>query len=306
MRRNKTLAGPPAVPLPADGSIRPLTRSEFAGIQRLAREKFGLDLRTGKESLVSGRLAKKLREGGHRSFDEYLETVTRDASGTAMIEMIDLLTTNHTSFLRERQHFEFLGEILPGYRRRPKLELWCAACSSGEEAYTLACVLAEAARTGGIGHDFQVLATDISTRALEKAKRGVYPADRANALPEPWRKEYFLRGKSVPEGVCQVAPALAGRVSFRRLNLIELYSHARPFPLIFCRNAMIYFDKPTQSKVVAAMTRWLEPGGYLFIGHAESLSGIDHGLQYVRPAVYRKPGGEEQGEPSGIARRGRA
>ncbi|MEO7142458.1 MAG: protein-glutamate O-methyltransferase CheR [Bryobacteraceae bacterium] len=278
---------------PAPGAIPTLTPREFAEVRRLAHRKFGLDLRAGKEQLVSGRLAKKLRAGGHRSFAGYLEAVAGDSSGRALVEMIDALTTNHTGFLRERAHFDLLGELLAQFAGRDRIDVWCAAASTGEEPYTLACLLAEKL-SGDAGKytrptGFHIAATDISTRALDKARRAIYPWDAVRALPEPWLRAHFLRGGGRSEGWYRVKPRLAAHVDFGRLNLIERYSHARPFPVIFCRNVMIYFDKPTQEAVVARLAEWLEPGGYLFVGHAESLAGVTHGLEYFRPAVYRKP-----------------
>lgn len=275
---------------------------EFERIRLLAHERFGLELRQGKEGLVAARLAKFIRRDGHSSFSSYVDQVLRDSSGRAMVEMIDALTTNHTSFLRERAHFDFLCEtVLPEITRRDRLEFWCAASSTGEEPYTLACaVLAwlqsaagRLARQGRPGCEqvpwIRILATDISTQVLDRAARGVYSAEAVRGLPEEWLRAYFLRGSGRAKGLVRVKPEVARLVEFRRLNLIEPFTHPHAFPVVFCRNVMIYFDRPTQQRVVNALSACLEPGGYLFVGHSESLQGIHTGLDYVRPAVYRRP-----------------
>lgn len=282
--------------------IRPLTSREFQQFRQLAYEKFGLDLRTGKEQLVSARLGKKIRELRFRSYQEYYRHVVEDATGEALAALIDALTTNHTSFFREAAHFEFLRKaILPGLRERPRLALWSAACSSGEEPYTIAFSVIE--EWGDVAFDkLRVLATDISTKVLTSAEKGIYPAARFEAMPALAQRRYLLRGEGRWKDSYQVKPEVRRLVEFRRLNLMENFAHVGPFPVIFCRNVMIYFDKPTQQELVARLAGRLEPGGYLLIGHAESLNALDHPLQYLRPAVYRKPAAGLAGKP---VRRGR-
>jgi chemotaxis protein methyltransferase CheR len=276
---------PPALP-----PVQRLKPHEFEAIRRLAYDKFGLDLRKGKEELVAARLGKGMRQGGFDSFEKYYEHVVGDPSGEALVGMIDALATNHTSFLREAAHFDFLREkVLPGLRERPRVELWSAACSTGEEPYTLAFTLhdqwgADACRK------VRILATDISTKALAAAKTAVYPAERFSAVPPGWLRQFLLRGQGRWEGCYRVKPELRGQVDFERLNLVEPFSRHNLFSVIFCRNVMIYFDKPTQEAVVNRLAACLEPGGHLLIGHAESLTGVRHELTYVQPAIYRKPG----------------
>jgi chemotaxis protein methyltransferase CheR len=270
-----------------------LTAAEFRQISDLAHQRFGLDLKRGKEALVASRLGKKLRKLGFESFAEYHRHVLADSTGEALIELIDALTTNHTSFLRERAHFEFLARAVnEEFREVSTLRLWSAACSSGEEPYSIAMCLAEALSKSPARH-FQILATDISTRVLQTAQRGVYPVARFNDVPEPWRRAYLLRGRGESEGFYKVKPQLAQQVEFARLNLIEPFPQRPPFHVIFCRNVMMYFDKPTQEGIVQHLAGCLERGGYLFVGHSESLTGVEHALQYVRPATYRnqKAGG---------------
>jgi len=261
---------------------------EFAKIRQLAYDTFGLDLRQGKETLVSARLGKHIRKSGCRSFDEYYRHVVEDSTGQALIHLIDALTTDHTSFFREPAHFDFLRKaLLPEWRNRPSIEIWSAACSSGEEPYSIAmCILEELGRAAP--GKVRILATDISTRVLAAAKEGIYPAERFETLSPAQLRGYWLRGERDFAGSYRAKKELRAMIEFRRLNLLEPVSRIGPFPLIFCRNVMIYFDKPTQRQVIERRSGCLEPGGYLLTGHAESLTGIDHGLRYVQPAVYRK------------------
>jgi chemotaxis protein methyltransferase CheR len=262
---------------------------EFRQISELAYERFGLDLKRGKEALVAARLGKSLRQLGFENFTDYYQHVVADSTGEALIELIDSLTTNHTSFLREKSHFEFLAraaaEELCEIRM---LEIWSAACSSGEEPYSISmCLADQLARSPG-GRGFRILATDISTRVLSIARRAVYPAERFCELPEAWRRAYLLRGEGQCRGFYKIKPEIAQRVEFGRLNLIEPFRHPRPFHVIFCRNVIMYFDKPTQQNIIQRLSQSIEPGGYLFVGHSESLTGVEHDLLYLRPAVYRK------------------
>jgi len=269
------------------GKLKP---HEFDAIRRLAYEKFGLDLRKGKEELVAARLGKRMREGGFGSFDEYYRHVVGDASGEALVGMIDSLATNHTSFLREAAHFEFLREnVWPGLRERLRIELWSAACSTGEEPYTLAFSLFEQLGAQAF-KKVRILATDISTKALDAAHRAVYPAERFSTMPPAWLRQFLLRGEGRWKGSYRIKPEVRSQVEFARLNLVESFSQRSLFPVILCRNVMIYFYKVTQEGVVNRLASCLEPGGYLLIGHAESLTGIKHELTYIRPAIYRKPG----------------
>ncbi len=268
--------------------VPPLAAAEFDQIRQLAYCTFGLDLKRGKEPLVSARLSKLVRAGGHGNFQDYYRSVVADRTGESLLAMIDALATNHTSFLRERDHFDFLRqEVVPKFQGRDIFEIWCAACATGEEVWTLGMVLAETAGLRRIHID----ATDISNKALSRAQAATYPRERCIGIPPQWLSRYFIPEKP-PSTACSVSPALRALATFRRLNLVQPYSWPRSFPVIFCRNVMIYFDRETQEKVVRQLTAYLEPGGYLFIGHAESLSRIGHTLEYVKPAIYRKPGKE--------------
>ena len=281
-------------------ALRPLSTVEFQKIRNLVYERCGLDLRDGKEQLVSARLGKKIREAKFRSFQEYFQHVLDDRTGDALASMIDALTTNYTHFFREPAHFEFMKRtVLPPLRDRASFTIWSSACATGEEPYSIAMCLKEELGTRTDGR-VQILATDISNRVLAVARKAVYPAERFQSVAIPALRNYLLRGSGASEGLYRVKTEVLPPVVFQRLNLIEPFSHMGAFPLIFCRNVMIYFDKKTQTDLVARLTGCLEPGGYLFIGHAESLNPIHHTLEYVQPAIYRKPGdagaaGKERG-----------
>jgi chemotaxis protein methyltransferase CheR len=268
--------------------LRPLTQREFDNISRLAYEKFGLELKGEKRELVSARLGKKVRALGCRSFQAYYQHVLEDRTGEALIELIDALTTNFTSFMREPSHFEFLRkEALAGWRSRDRVRIWSTACSTGEEPYTLAFSLLDALGAAKRPR-LEIVATDISSRTLREAQRGIYPAARLESLPKGWLRAFFLKGERNWKGSYRVKPEVASMIEFRRLNLIEPFSNAEPFAAIICRNVMIYFDKPTQQTLIQRLASQLEPGGYLLIGHSESLTGVDHPLTYVRPTIYRR------------------
>lgn len=277
-----------AVP-PAGPQLEP---GDFDRIAKLAYDQFGLTLAKGKEELVKARLASKMRKLGISSFRKYVEQVRADPTGGLLVEMIDALATNHTSFLREPAHFDFLRDtLLPAWRkelaRHEPLWIWSAACSSGEEPYSIAMWLAEHSGEDATRR-FKILATDISTKILAAAQRGIYSTERLAGVPVTWRNKYFQPAPGAP-GNWQVSPAIRGMVEFQRLNLVENFRSPRMHPLIFCRNVMIYFDPPTQQRVVTGLAQFLMPGGYLFVGHSESLSGLAQPLKYQRPAIYRKP-----------------
>jgi len=266
--------------------------AEFKAIQQMAHATFGLDLKPGKEVLVGARLAKRVRALGMQGIGEYLKYVDADRTGAELALLIDALTTNFTSFLREPQHFELLtGRILPGLEGRPSFTIWSAGCSTGEEPYSILFRLAEALGDRGVSR-LQLLATDISTRALDVASAAIYPESRLKELPDAWRHRYFQRGSGAQAGTVRVKAEWRSRVRFERLNLMEDFSRRPACAAIFCRNVMIYFDKPTQEGLVRRFAERLEPGGWLLIGHSEGLMGVRHELEYVKPAVYRKPGGK--------------
>jgi chemotaxis protein methyltransferase CheR len=260
---------------------------EFEKFRRLAYDKFGLNLTAQKHDLVAARLGKKLRELRIPNYEAYYNHVIADRTGESLIALIDALSTNHTSFLREASHYDFLlANVLPSLRKRAAINIWSAPCSTGEEPYSIAITLLE-----HLGMPpkpaLRIRATDISTRALAVAKKGAYSTERLGTMPLPLIKKYFTQAGP---GCFQISAAVRKMIEFDGVNLIEPLRANRTFPIIFCRNMMIYFDKPMQERVVENLEKCLEPGGYLLIGHSESLMGVRHALEYVQPAVYRKPG----------------
>lgn len=274
-----------------------LSAGEFEEIRRLAHRAFGLDLKPGKEEMVAARLGRLVTAGGHASYHEYARHIAADASGSSLAALIDALATNHTSFLREPDHFEFFRErVAPQFAARTLTELWCAACSTGQEVWTLACIWNEV----NPGRKLRIYASDISNRALTLARVGEYGGEACMPLPGEWLRRYFERvapashaagaGKDC-EPRYRAGRLLRSQVEFQRINLMQPLPWTHAFPAIFCRNVMIYFNRDTQKELVRRLTDSLEPGGYLFTGHAESLAGVAHTLDYVQPALYRKPGG---------------
>jgi chemotaxis protein methyltransferase CheR len=273
-----------------------LKPGEFEKISRLAYEHFGLDLHNGKQGLVSARLGKKLRELGLKSFQAYYDYVKADRTGAALEAMVDQLTTNHTSFFREPRHFEFLrNTVYPTLRTRSQINIWSAACSSGEEPYSIAMSMLEEAPQEA-AYKVRIKATDISTRVLERAKNGVYPAERFEGFPIQMMQRYLLKGQNASANTYRFKNEVRSMIDFGHLNLMEKLPQGYRCSVIFCRNIMIYFDKPTQQSLVQRLTEHIEDGGYLFIGHSESLNSIDHSLEYVSPATYRKPGHGRSGQ----------
>lgn len=272
----------------AAGPQTQLSDQTFEKIRRLVYDQAGISLQDGKQPLVISRLNRKLRETGAKSYEEYLRGVEGDKTGQSLISLIDALTTNFTSFLREPAHFDFLrNTILPKLARRDSVEIWCAAAATGEEPYSLIFTMLDVLGRSPAARA-RVLATDISMGALATAREATYPAERFAGVPQEWLPNYLLRGDGKYDGLYRVKPDIANLIEFRRLNLVEPFTMQGSFPVIFCRNVMIYFDKPTQARVVHRLAMFLEPGGYLFVGLSESLMGVQHELRFVKPAVYQK------------------
>ncbi|MEP7366239.1 MAG: protein-glutamate O-methyltransferase CheR [Acidobacteriota bacterium] len=279
-----------AVALPLLGGRPAITKQEFDEIRKFIYDQAGIDLHAGKEDLVAVRLGKKLVAAGLKSYQEYFRMVKADRTGNLLTEMIDALTTNFTGFMREPVHFEFLKKvILPAVAQRQKLDIWTAACSTGEEPYSIAFVALE---TLGVkaGQQVRILASDISTKVLGFAKEALYSPDRIAGIPPDWQKKYLNKEQKGSETAWRVRPEVRRMVEFQRMNLMEPLKHGRTCPVIFLRNVMIYFDRATQEGLVKRLIEHLEPGGHLLIGHSESLTGMSLGLDYVAPATYRKPG----------------
>ncbi len=267
----------------------------FSQFSELVYRECGINLHEGKKSLLQARLNKRLRITGFASYESYFQYLTSTESGEEIVHFLDCISTNLTYFFREPQHFDFLAQIIPELlaakekQGPPRMRVWSAGCSTGEEPYSLAMAVLEHVKDPE-RFDFKILATDISTRALNVAKAGIYPADKLQRVRPDLRKQYFRKpsGKSVSPDSHEVVPLLKNIVKFARLNLNETYPFKGPFDFIFCRNVMIYFDKRTQESLIQKMSNYLIPGGYLFVGHSESLMGLNHNMKYVRPAVYRK------------------
>lgn len=261
---------------------------ELGAIVRLVYEKSGITLHDGKRALITARLQKRLRQGAFASFRDYLAHVQQDESGAELVHLLDAIATNHTSFFREPQHFDFLRQQLaPGWARAsPEVAIWSAACSTGEEPFTIAMTLIEA-MPAAVGR-VRIVASDLSTKALAKATAGVYPLERVSSLPATTLRRHFERGVGAQAGLARVASDVRRLVEFRHVNLLDARSVRGPFDAIFCRNVMIYFDRSVQQRVVTMLEERLRPGGVLFISHSESLNGVRHGLRWVAPAIYRK------------------
>ncbi len=275
-------------------NLKRLREDDFVRLSQFIQKEYGIKLPPSKRLMLESRLNKRLRTLKMDDFHKYVEHVFNgDRREYEIIHMIDLVTTNKTDFFREPDHFDYLvAEALPTLLqdRGGALEfsLWSAGCSTGEEPYTLAMVLSEFA-IGKPKFDFRILATDISTRVLEKGKAGVYDEDKVAPVPQSLKKKYLLRSKNSSEGTVRIKPLLREKVSFSRLNLMDSsYRELKLFDAIFCRNVIIYFDRSTQERFIARICKHLKPGGFLFVGHSESLFHMTQPLTQVAPTIYRR------------------
>jgi chemotaxis protein methyltransferase CheR len=276
------------------GSLKRLSDEEFRALSSLVEGELGIKMPPAKRTLLESRLQKRLRVLGLGSYGEYCDMLfNKGGMASELVHMLDLVTTNKTDFFREAHHFEFLaGSALDRMVKSsgPKVSIWSAGCSTGEEPYTLAMVLSEFARSRpGMGFDYTITATDISTRVLEAASKGIYQEDRISPVPLELRKRYFLRSRDASKSLVRVVPELRAHITFSRVNLMDdVYPVDGNLDAIFCRNVIIYFDKPTQERLFTKFCEYLRPGGYIFIGHSETLSGIDLPLKKVATSVYVK------------------
>lgn len=261
----------------------PLSDAEFAAIQKLIYQWAGIHMTEAKKALVSGRLMKRLRHYNLLSYTDYLTVVNRQENADERQVMINLLTTNETYFFREPKHFEWLRQRA-AERTAGNFRVWSAACSAGQEVYTIAMVLAEAL---GLESGWEVVGSDISEKTLAQAISATYPIEQAAQIPEPIRKRYCLKGVRGALGKFCIKPEITAMTRFYRVNLVEaLPQNFGLFDVIFLRNVMIYFDRPTRQKVAENLTHFLKPGGHLVVGHAESLHGISDRLTQVQPTIY--------------------
>jgi chemotaxis protein methyltransferase CheR len=270
-----------------------ITDKEFKLISDIVYKKFGINLTEKKKSLVVGRLNKLIKSLGLKSFNDYYNKILDDTSNISLLSLIDAISTNHTFFYRENDHFQYLlNRALPGITKEliekgdRDLRVWCAGCATGEEAYTLAIILNEFFGYQINQWDVGILATDISVTSLEKAQKGIYSEDKISNLPISYKNKYFKKNE---DKTYEVKSILKDIILFKRLNFMnDNFPFKGKFHIIFCRNVMIYFDKDTKDKFVNRLYRYMYNGAYIFIGHSESLDRKNCLLEYIQPAIYKR------------------
>jgi len=266
---------------------------EFTFLRDFVYKHCGIVLGEHKRQLVQGRLLRRLRALRLSGFAQYVELLRNDPEAE-LGELASAISTNVTAFFREVHHYDLLvDELLPRWleakkRDGSRLRIWSAGCSSGEEPYALAMVLAEALEKSGSGVDAKILATDLSPQALEAARLGEYPLDRLSGVSDARRSRWFQRGEGAYQGLARIHPRLRELVTIQPLNLLHEWPMKGPFDAIFCRNVVIYFDKPTKQRLFERYAGMLPPGGYLFLGHSESMYGLSDAFELVGRTVYRK------------------
>lgn len=267
-----------------------LAEEQLDKIISLVKSMSGINLNDSKKELVKARLGKRLRLLNMDSFDDYIKLVRDDSDGSELTAMLDAISTNLTNFFRESDHFDYLvSHVFPGIIKSGsrRMRIWSAGCSTGEEPYSIGITMEE--NIPDLKNwDARILATDLSTKVLDTASKGHYPAKRLESMPERWRQEYFTVDRSGDHKTYTVKESLRKRISFGHLNLMGPWPMKGPFDVIFCRNVMIYFDKPTRAQLIERFWNLLGHGGILFIGHSESLTGIPHKFRYIQPTVYTK------------------
>jgi chemotaxis protein methyltransferase CheR len=269
-----------------------LNNRNFEALARYIYDYSGIKMPSSKMTMLEGRLRRRLRATGISSFNDYCDYLFKhDGIETESIYLIDAVTTNKTDFFREPKHFEYMEQVaLPemvaaGHKR---FRLWSSACSTGAEPYTMAMVMHDFLE-GNPGLDYRILATDLSTDVLQAAKRGIYPRDMVVPVSADMRRKHVMTAKDNARGEVRIHPRLRAMVGFARLNLMDsAYTVGDPMHLIFCRNVLIYFDKPTQAKVLSRLCDRLLPGGYLFVGHSETVTGISLPVRQVANTVFKK------------------
>jgi chemotaxis protein methyltransferase CheR len=260
----------------------------FTRIRELVYQKSGIKLDVNKESLIRARVGKRVRILGLLSHEEYLKHVIESNDEKEIIHLLDAISTNVTSFFRDADHFDLLRILLKEWTAsgQKKFRIWSAACSSGEEPYTIAMTVLDA--IGG-NADVRILATDISTRILEKAQLCMYESEKVSQIPADLKEKYFEKPNSNNNGLYKAKPIMRNMIVFKRLNLSETpFPMQGPMDVVFCRNVMIYFDHNTRQRLLNEILRLLKPNGYLFVGHAESLIGLANGFRTIRPSIYLK------------------
>ena len=268
-----------------------LTDAAFEAVRTLAFDRLGVTLADAKRELVYTRISRRLRKLKLDTFEEYIELV-RSGDPDEAQEFINAITTNLTSFFREPHHFEFLGQtLLPRLMQEKKasrkIRIWCSAASTGQEPYSIAATVREAVPDLS-GWDLKILATDIDTNVLDTARRGLYSEENVRDMDKGVLRRWFLRGKGSNAGKVKAHPALQELISFKRLNLLDPWPMAGPFDVIFCRNVMIYFDKPTQAKILVKFAQVQRTGMHLLMGHAENITRITEDYKLVGQTIYRR------------------
>ena len=273
-----------------------MSENDFSLFSELIENLCGIKMPRVKKTMLEARLRKRMRALGLRSFREYWNYIdSPKGKKIELVNMIDVVTTNKTDFFREPAHLEYLyNEALPELLADPErekhqgLRIWSAGCSTGKEAYSLAMILSEYSRNKG-PLAFTIHGTDISTKVLEKAARGIYDQDKAEAIPPAYRKRYLLKSRDPEKRTIRIAPEIRSLATFSRLNFLEEnYGFTIPFDVIFCRNVIIYFERENQQRILTRICRNLIPGGYLFTGHSETLHGMTLPIRPLAPSVYRK------------------
>lgn len=292
-RDGKGASAPGAQPRSEGLGLARMDNRIFERLSEFIKTELGIKMPSSKKTLLEARLQKRLRELCLNSHEEYCRYLfSPEGMEQELVNLVDVVTTNTTDFFREPKHFSLLLErVLPALLGRGgsgrRVHVWSAGCSSGEEPYTLSMVLSEFARATP-GFSFNILATDISTQVLRMAVRAVYPESKIGPIPLEYRKRYLLRSRDRTRRLVRIGPEARAHVRFRRLNFMEDFSLEDQLDIIFCRNVVIYFDRPTQERLFSRFCRKLSPGGFLFIGHSESLTGMSLPLESVAPTVYRK------------------
>jgi chemotaxis protein methyltransferase CheR len=275
--------------------VQDLTQKDYELIRKLVYAQSGINLGDQKMQLVRARLGKRVREGGFKSFRDYYHHVEQDSTGEELCLLLDAISTNTTHLFREIRHFNLLRELLvkmaenKQWRAKYKtVRIWSAACSSGEEPHSIAMVAHHALQKYP-GLEIKILATDLSTRMLSRARLGMYDIHRVGTVPPEMRNRYLKKTQTETGVVLQLVPEIRRLITFTRFNLMTpRFPFKHGFHIIFCRNVMIYFDRQTQQTLVNKLAEQLHSGGHLMIGHSESLNNIEHSLSYVEPTVYRK------------------
>ncbi len=266
-----------------------LTDQEFKTLVNFVHSKYGINL-IKKRVLIEGRLSQTLHQKGFTSFRQYIEFLQADRTGAEMTNFLNKITTNHSYFARENEHFDYLANTVLPYMERTRgnrhdLRIWSAGCSAGQEAYNIAMTIDQYFGPKKFQWDTTILATDISMDVLHRTKAAIYPENNLTNVPPIWKRKYF---KLQPNGEYQVCDKIRKEVVFKPLNLMEPFYFAKPFDIIFCRNVMIYFDTPTTDRLIEKFYNVTAPGGYLFIGHSEVVNKELTKYHYVRPAIYQR------------------